>query len=43
MEHEKIVELIEGGKAQQAADYIRDVHWSFTVQEKFILRYYSNS
>ena len=23
-----------------AADYIRDVHWSFSVQERFIRKYY---
>lgn len=42
LEHEKIVRLIEEGNAREAADYIRDVHWSYTVQERFITRYYSN-
>jgi len=41
LEHEKIVQLIEDGDAKEAADYIRDVHWSFAVQEKFIKSYYS--
>lgn len=40
LEHERIVQLIEEGKPQEAADFIRDVHWSFSVQEKFIRRYY---
>lgn len=40
LEHEKIIELIEIGSAKEAADYIRDVHWSFAVQKKFIKRYY---
>ncbi len=42
-EHEKIVELIEKGKSQEASNYIRDVHWSFGVQEKYIQRYYSQA
>lgn len=40
LEHERIVQLIEEGKSREAADFIRDVHWSFSVQEKFIRRYY---
>lgn len=43
LEHEKIVQLIETGKSQEAADFIRDVHWSFSVQEKYIKRYYYNN
>jgi DNA-binding GntR family transcriptional regulator len=42
-EHAKIVELIEKGKSQEASNYIRDVHWSFAVQEKYIQRYYSQA
>jgi DNA-binding GntR family transcriptional regulator len=42
LEHQGIVQLIEEGKQREAADYIRDVHWSFNVQEKFIRRYYTN-
>lgn len=40
LEHEKIVVFIAAGKAQEAANIIHDVHWSFKVQEKFIRRYY---
>lgn len=39
-EHQEIVRLMEEGNAQGAADYIRNVHWSFEVQEKFIRKYY---
>jgi len=41
LEHEKIAVLIENGSAREAADYIRDVHWSFAVQKKFINQYYT--
>lgn len=41
LEHQRIVQLIEEGKPREAADFIRDVHWSFNVQETFIKRYYS--
>lgn len=39
-EHQKIVDFIAEGKVQEAANAIHDVHWSFRVQEKFIMRYY---
>jgi len=39
-EHERIVELLEAGDIPAAADVIRDVHWSFAVQEPYIRRYY---
>ncbi len=42
-EHEKIVEYIIEGNFRAAADYMRDVHWSYSVQEKYIKRYYSIS
>lgn len=40
LEHQTLVELIRTGKAADAAAFIRDVHWSYAVQEKFIQRYY---
>lgn len=40
LEHESIVELLAAGKPGAAADFIRDVHWSFVVQSPFIRRYY---
>lgn len=42
-EHGKFIELMEKKKYQEAADYIRDVHWSFEVQEKYIRQYYSDN
>jgi len=40
LEHQELLRLIEAGKSREAADYIRRVHWSFSVQEKFIKKYY---
>ncbi|MGD9347156.1 MAG: GntR family transcriptional regulator [Candidatus Aminicenantes bacterium] len=42
-EHQNLVDLIEKGKSQEASNYIRDVHWSYAVQEKFIQKYYSHA
>ena len=42
-EHQKLVDLIKQGKRQKAAHHIRDVHWSFKVQEKYIKKYYASS
>ncbi len=39
-EHDQIVGFLRRGDFNGAADYIRDVHWSFSVQERFIRRYY---
>ena len=39
-EHDALVDHLEKGDARAAADYLRDVHWSFEVQRPFILRYY---
>lgn len=39
-EHDSIVALLRAGEVDRAADYLRDVHWSFAVQERFIRRYY---
>jgi len=39
-EHQELVRLIEEGKKEQASNYIRDVHWSYDVQEKFLKKYY---
>ncbi len=40
LEHQKIVDYLAQGKAGEAAHIIHDVHWSFSVQEKFIMKYY---
>jgi DNA-binding GntR family transcriptional regulator len=39
-EHVEIVRLLERGDFESAANYLRDVHWSFSVQERFIRKYY---
>jgi DNA-binding GntR family transcriptional regulator len=39
-EHARLVELLEKGDSREAAAFMRDVHWSFSVQESFIRRYY---
>lgn len=41
-EHRQLVELIKQGRRDAAADFIRDVHWSYQVQEKFIGIYYAD-
>jgi len=35
-EHVELTRLIEEGKKEEAAAFIRDVHWSFKIQEKFL-------
>lgn len=42
-EHQEIIRLTESGDAENTAAYMSDVHWSFTVQEKFIQKYYFNN
>jgi DNA-binding GntR family transcriptional regulator len=42
-EHQELVDLIEKGKSHEASSYIRDVHWSYAVQEKYIQKYYSHA
>ena len=39
-EHAAFVTLLEAEDYRGAADYLRDVHWSFEVQSAFILQYY---
>lgn len=39
-EHEEILQALEKGDFSEAARLVRDVHWSFRVQEQFIRRYY---
>jgi len=40
-EHEELIRLIEEGDREGAARFLRDVHWGFEVQKRFIKRYYS--
>jgi DNA-binding GntR family transcriptional regulator len=39
-EHARIVEHLERGEVEAAAEHLRDVHWSFAVQEPFIRKYH---
>ncbi|MBN2399556.1 MAG: GntR family transcriptional regulator [Candidatus Aminicenantes bacterium] len=40
-EHQQIVDFLADGDPAAAAIFLRDVHWSFAVQEKFIGKYYA--
>ncbi len=40
-EHQGLIDLIREGRRLDAANHIRDVHWSFRVQERFVQRYYA--
>jgi DNA-binding GntR family transcriptional regulator len=40
-EHQAMVRLLKAGKVGEAADLLRDVHWSFSYQERFIRQYYA--
>ena len=40
LEHDTVLERVAAGNARGAADTLRDVHWSFIVQEPFIRQYY---
>ncbi len=39
-EHAEFLDCLERGEQQAGADYLRDVHWSFEIQQPFIMRYY---
>ncbi|HOW85647.1 MAG TPA: GntR family transcriptional regulator [Candidatus Aminicenantes bacterium] len=39
-EHQTVVDLLRQGRSGDAANHVRDVHWSFEVQERFIRLYY---
>lgn len=39
-EHAALLDLLESRDARGAADFLRDVHWSFEVQKPFLLRYH---
>jgi len=42
-EHGGLVNLIKHKNKKEAVNYIRDVHWSFKVQEKYISKYYTRA
>lgn len=39
-EHDELIALFRRGDFNGAADFIRDAHWSFSVQERFLRKYY---
>ncbi len=39
-EHTEIVELFRSGDFSAAASYLRNIHWSFELQEHFVEEYY---
>ena len=39
-EHDRLVTLLAEDDARGAADFLRDVHWSFEVQKAYLLRYH---
>jgi len=39
-EHQALIDLLRAGRGQDAANHMRDVHWSFEVQEAFVRKYY---
>jgi len=40
LEHQALIDLLRKGRGQDAANHVRDVHWSFQVQEGFVGKYY---
>jgi DNA-binding GntR family transcriptional regulator len=39
-EHAELVDFLEHGDWRGGADYLRDVHWGFAVQQPYVERYY---
>ncbi len=39
-EHDELIKLLNNGKFKEAGDFIKDIHWSFDVQRKYIELYY---
>ncbi|MBN1939441.1 MAG: GntR family transcriptional regulator [Candidatus Aminicenantes bacterium] len=42
-EHSALVDLIASGNKEAAAAHIRDTHWSYSIQEQYIARYYQKA
>ena len=42
-EHHRFIELVKKKDRIGAASLMRDVHWSYAVQEKYILQFYENA
>lgn len=41
MEHQQFIEFLKQGKPDRAAAVLKDVHWSYDVQEAFIRKFYN--
>lgn len=41
-EHAEIIRLFRAGEFNRAAEYIRDVHWSYEMQERYARKSYSD-
>ena len=39
-EHARLIQLLREGKKEEAARFMRDIHWSYEVQQKYIVEYY---
>ncbi len=39
-EHQKFIDYLKDGEVQKASDLLREVHWSYQVQESFIKEFY---
>jgi len=42
-EHAELVRLFRRRSREEAGAFVRDVHWSYRVQEKYIARYYAGA
>jgi len=42
-EHSELIQLLKRRNREEAGAFIRDIHWSYSVQEKFIARYYAGA
>jgi DNA-binding GntR family transcriptional regulator len=42
-EHQQFIALVKKKDRMGAANLMRDVHWSYAVQEKYILQFYKNA
>jgi len=42
-EHAELIQLLKKRNREEAGAFIRDVHWSYKVQEKYITRYYGKA
>ena len=39
-EHDRFIAMIEAGDVDGAAGLLKDIHWSYSVQEKYIRKFY---